>query len=103
MNFYKKYKNIILGAVLVVLAFFAYSYFFTGPSTPALSSSAPSQTATVDQDLISLLGTLKTIKLDDSLFADPAFKSLDDFSQALVPEAAGRTNPFAPISSPSGK
>lgn len=99
MSFFSKYKTIILVCVLVIVAFFAYSYFFTGTSQPILSSSAPSANIAVDQNLITLLSTLNSIKLDPSIFSDPAFQSLQDFSQALVPQPVGRQNPFAPLGS----
>lgn len=99
MNMLGKYGNIIIGAIVVVAAFFIYTYFFTSPATPALSAtSAQSATAVSDQDLIVLLSTLHTIKLDDSIFSDPTFQSLTDFSTALVPEPVGRTDPFSPLS-----
>ena len=97
MSFFSKYKTIILVGVLVVLAFIAYSYFFASPQQQSLTVTAATSTAAVDQDLITLLTTLKSIRLDAAIFSDPAFQSLQDFSQALVPEPVGRTNPFAPL------
>lgn len=95
---FKKYKNIIIIAAVVVIGFVLYSFFFTGEDTSVLTSEnvSPSQTA-VEQELISLLLELRSITLETSLFDDPAFNSLQDFSQELVPEAVGRTNPFAPF------
>lgn len=97
MSFFSKYKGIIIGGVLVIAGFIAYSYFFTGGSQQALTVETPSSNAAVDADLITLLTTLKSIKLDAAIFSDPAFQSLQDFSQALVPEPIGRVNPFAPL------
>lgn len=101
MTILKRYQNIILGVVLIALAFTVYSYFFTGNTAPILGTEAVTPTTAVDQDLISLLFELKGITLDDSIFADPTFRSLQDFSQALVPEPIGRHNPFAPLGSVS--
>lgn|SRR3989344_7436672 len=97
MNFFKKYQNVIFIVVAVILGFIAYSYFFTGKETPVLSEETVSQATPADQDLISLLLELKAITLDESLFADAAFMSLQDFSKELIPEAVGRPNPFAPL------
>ncbi len=97
-DFFSKYQTIIVGVIVIVAGFFAYTYFFTDPAPAALSASGANQNATADQDLITLLSTLHTIKLDDGIFADPAFQSLKDFSTALVPEPIGRTNPFSPLS-----
>ncbi len=97
----KNLKNIIIIAIIIIAAFAVYSFFFTGKQDAALSQSAPSKDENVDQDLITLLLQLKAIKLDDSFFSNITFKSLQDFSQELVPEATGRTNPFAPLGTAS--
>ncbi len=97
MNFFTRFRGVTIGGAVIVVAFIAYSYFFGGTPQPVLSTDITASTASVDQDLINLLVTLKAIKLDDSLFSDSAFQSLRDFSQALVPEPVGRPNPFAPL------
>ena len=95
----KQYQNVIFIIVAIIIAFIAYSYFFAGKATPILSEETVSQAAPADQDLISLLLELKAITLDESLFSDATFTSLQDFSKELVPEATGRPNPFAPLGS----
>lgn len=93
----KRFQNIIIAVVLIVIAFFVYSYFFAPSKEAALTKQDVSKETPVDQDLISLLLTLKSIKLDASIFTDPTFQSLQDFSKDLVPEPVGRPNPFAPL------
>jgi len=97
MNIFTRYKASIILVAVIAVAFFAYSYFFAKPAEPLLSAEAVSGTTSVDQDLISLLLELRSIKLDDRIFSDPAFMSLQDFSQELVQEPIGRVNPFAPL------
>jgi hypothetical protein len=97
MTLFKRYRTLILAVVIIAIAFFAYSYFFADKGQPILSEQAPAAETPVDQDLIALLLQLRSIRLDTAIFNDPAFRSLQDFSQALVPEAIGRTNPFAPL------
>ncbi len=99
MSFFTKFKKWIGIGIAVVIAFFVYSYFFTGSPEPVLSSESSTSTQSIDQDLINLLLTLNAIKLDDSIFSDPAFQSLQDFGKDLVPEPVGRPNPFAPLGS----
>ncbi len=99
MNLITKYKNILTILVVVIAAFIAYSFFFGGAPEAVLSSDVPSEQVAVDHELIALLLELKGIRLDDSIFADPVFMSLQDFSQELVPEPVGRDNPFAPLNS----
>lgn len=60
-------------------------------TTAGLSS--PTQDAVV-QTLLAL----RAVKLDGTIFSDPAFLSLEDFSTQIVPEPVGRDNPFAPTS-----
>lgn len=92
-----RYKGAIIAIAVLAVAFFAYSYFFAKPAEPLLSAEAVAGTTSVDQDLISLLLELRSIKLEDRIFSDSAFMSLQDFSQNLVEEPIGRVNPFAPL------
>lgn len=100
MNLLKQNQTAILVVVILVISFFAYSYFFTGKetNTSALREEQVSTVAPADQDLISLLLELKSITLDETIFSNTAFQSLQDFSQELVTEPVGRVNPFAPFS-----
>ena len=93
-----KYQNIIVIAVVLVIAFGVYSYFFSGKQESILSTENVSAQAPADQDLIALLLDLKSISLNEEIFSDAAFKSLSDFSKDLVAEPVGRSNPFAPLS-----
>jgi len=90
----------------------AYVFFFGGDKAEedALVSTSPDASTTesgasgaglvIAQDFLSLLLNVKSIRLDDSIFADPAFLSLRDSSIMLIPDGTeGRPNPFAPIGS----
>jgi len=37
---------------------------------------------------------MRSIRLDSSIFENPAFASLRDFGREIIPEPVGRTNPF---------
>jgi len=97
IDLFKKFKTVIIVVLVIAIAFVVYSYFFAKPAEPVLSTQEVSAVPSVDQDLIAILLQLKSIKLDDAIFSDPAFKSLQDFSQELVQEPVGRNNPFAPL------
>lgn len=101
INFFKQNQTAVLATVLIVIGFFVYSYFFTGKkdTNSVLKTETVSTVAPADQDLISLLLELKSITLDESIFSNPSFQSLQDFSQELVNEPVGRVNPFAPLGS----
>lgn len=104
-------KNILVFVLLVAAAIVAYAVFFRNEPSPSDGLSAvPSFSSDAgefsaggsgDQFLSALLN-LQTIRLDDSLFADPSFSSLKDFTIILAqPASVGRPNPFAPIGSTS--
>lgn len=62
------------------------------------SSSDGVVTSEVSKDFISLLLSVRSIKLDDSILNDQAFLSLRDTTISIVPDSdEGRPNPFAPI------
>ncbi len=108
-----KIKNIIIFAVIIIVVIAAY-FFFTNKKTPALpslsgSAGAPIENtpavsdqnaidATSGQEFLATLLSIKNITLNDHIFSDPAFKTLNDSTKELVPEGnEGRPNPFAPI------
>lgn len=98
MSFIKKYQNVLILLVVIVAGFIAYSIFFAHPeAAPLTESSVAAAENPVDQELIALLLTLHSISLDTTLFTDPKFTSLKDFTRELVPEPVGRPNPFAPL------
>ena len=101
-----KIKNLIIFSVIFILLVVGYVVFFRGGSQPALTTTTgtplPSTTTTtgvnVGQEFLTTLLNLKNIQLDDSVFNDPAFSKLQDYTITLVPEGnEGRVNPFAPI------
>lgn len=52
----------------------------------------------IGQQFVALLLSIQSINLDPTLFSDPAFISLQDFSSPInQPGNEGRPNPFAPI------
>jgi hypothetical protein len=113
-----KLKNIIIFVVIAVVLFAIYYYVIRQPSDQANLVSTPggstlpdlggaptvNQEAVPDlssigaQDFLALLLSVRNIKLDDSIFSDPAFASLHDSTIVLVPDGTeGRPNPFAPF------
>lgn len=50
-----------------------------------------------DSEVLKLLLDMRTIKLDDTIFQNPAFNVLKDTGQQIIPEPVGRKNPFAPV------
>lgn len=87
-------KNLVPIVIVAAAAGVLYYFFVGGGETPLLSTD---EEAPVSQELVVTLGSLRTIKLDDTVFRDPLFLSLSDFGVTIPPAAAGRRNPFAPV------
>lgn len=96
MNLFRQYQTVITFIVVVIVAYLGYQYFFA-PSNEEAITVTETPNSGVDQDLIALLLELRSIRLDNEIFADPLFQSLTDFSKELVSEPVGRPNPFAPF------
>ncbi len=108
-----KIKNIIIFSAIALLAVIAYFVFFkktpqqvvTTSTTPNINTALPasstqSTSPVVGGEFLSLLLSIKTIKIDEGIFSSPAFSHLNDSSIRLVSEGnEGRINPFAPIGS----
>ena len=90
----------------------AYLFFFqksaptdtltttTAAGVAPVASTSSGQAPAIGSNFLSILLNVKNIKLDDSIFSDPAFLSLHDSSILLISDGTeGRPNPFAPIGS----
>ena len=97
MDFLKKNMVPIVGGVLLLAGIYVYMTYFSSPSSATVTSS--DSNLALSQNLLVTLQNLHTIKLDGSVFSEPAFQSLTDFGVTIPPEAVGRRNPFVPISS----
>ena len=101
-------KNIIIFIVAAVILVLVYIFLIKKApeegalvSTPSTTTGSSDVSSSVDSgDFLNVLLSIKSIKLDDSIFADPAFGTLHDSSITLTPDGnEGRPNPFAPIGS----
>jgi len=95
-------KKISLAGGFLVLIIFGL-LFITGRRSLAQESdqisvenSAGGSVETGDQ-ILALLQELTIIRLDDSIFTNPMFLSLNDYHVDLSDEPKQRNNPFAPI------
>jgi hypothetical protein len=90
--------------ILLLLVMLGGGYFFfirtPGSGTVAVgavSGAAGGAVSSDEQALIDQLLALRSLRLDETIFSDPLFKSLKDFSEPIPPEPVGRANPFLPI------
>ena len=105
-----KIKNIIIFSVVGIVLILVYFVFIKkAPETQSLTSTSSVPTAktisgtvnkdsTVSKDFLTMLLSVKSIRLDDSIFSNIAFTNLHDSSIELISSTdEGRPNPFAPI------
>lgn len=99
MSYIAQHKLIVALVVVLVLAVGWYALSGGSGAAPALTTTKGTAATPAEQSLVSTLLALRAVKLDATIFSDPAFVSLKDFSTQIVPEPAGRTDPFAPLPS----
>lgn len=111
-----KIKNIIIFLTIGAVLVFVYFYFIKGSSTdndtlisssattggttasPNTDASLKEENSAVAQEFLTLLLSVKSIKLDDAILSNKAFTGLHDSSITLTPDGnEGRINPFAPL------
>ena len=91
-------KSTIIITLIIVAAAGVYLYYEGNPLPQSSSTlDATSGAATVGTQVLNLLNQIRSLKIDDSLFTDPGYRTLRDYSVSIPPENVGRANPFAPI------
>jgi hypothetical protein len=94
MDFLTRHKIIILLIGIGVAGVAWFGMTSSGP-TPLLTTE--SLGSGPDQELVETLLALRSVKLDGTIFSEPAFTQLQDYSQPIIQEPVGRENPFAPL------
>ena len=95
-----KTKQIIIALVIIIAAFIGYKMFFVSSDTSssALVTDNQNQTQFIDgQVILVLLNKLDKVTLDENIFSDKTFTSLQSFKRELEGQVSGRKNPFLPI------
>jgi hypothetical protein len=87
---------LVLGSVLAAGAAW-YLFLRDTTTTPLLVTEDLTTTTGADKDVVETLLQLRAITLSGTIFTDPAFVSLQDRGTQIVPEPAGRSNPFLPL------
>lgn len=106
-------RNIVIFLILLAMIASVYIFFIRAPqveegnlvtnsgavSSDGIVANTSNQTE-IAQNFLTLLLSIKNIRLDDSIFNDPAFQKLRDSSIVLSPDSTtGRPNPFAQFGS----
>lgn len=74
-----------------------YYFFFFNSGTGSTLTTTAGTASDAELSFITLVGKLDPIVFDTSVLSDPRFTSRENIRTAIVPEAAGRKDPFAPI------
>jgi hypothetical protein len=91
-------KFAIILIIVVIAGGLWYGLSSSSSAPPAALSSTGTDTSG-DQSIVSSLLAMQSITLSGTIFSDPAYATLKDFTTAIVLEPAGRADPFAPLSS----
>lgn len=87
---------ILIVLALLVLAAAAYLLFGKGDVSSAVApSGAPASQA--ELTFLTLTAQIDPVAFDTSVLEDERFMALRDIRTAIVPEASGRQDPFAPL------
>ena len=83
--------------LVIVAGGLGYYFFFFNSDTNAALTTNGGRASDAELTFITLVSKLDPIVFDTSVLSDPRFMSRQDIRTAIVPEAAGRRDPFAPI------
>lgn len=95
MDFLKKNKLVGVLVIVVVIAGIYYGFFNGEKGAIVTSSAEPSSTS--EATFLGFAGELETVTFDSTIFSDPRFTNLKDIHTTVVDEAAGRRDPFGPL------
>jgi hypothetical protein len=96
LDIIKQNKVILIVLVVIIVGFAWFGLADQQPTTSLLANESRGDNSVAEQEILRLLLDMRSIRLDSSIFENPAFGSLRDFGRDIVPEPVGRTNPFAP-------
>lgn len=90
-------KNGLILIGLIILGGLGYYLFVLRADSELVSSTTNTGAARLASErFVQELNAIKVVELDDSLFADPRFRSFQNYSKPLIPQPTGRANPFTP-------
>ncbi len=84
-------------SVIVAIIIVAIAYFYYTGTTATSTNLVSSDNASVGTQVLGLLNQIQSLHIDNSVFTDPGYKTLRDFSVPIPTVDVGRPNPFAPL------
>ena len=92
-----KNTSITVAAAVVVLGVVAYFLWLRPEPEENVSIISFGPAGEAQATFLTLAAQLQPIAFDASVLSEPRFLSLVDIKTVIVPEDAGRTDPFAPL------
>ncbi len=92
---FQKLKLPIIILALLFAFFIIYNTFIKNPEPTTLLKTTPQAASGPESNFLPILLEVQGVTLDEKLFLDPVFRALVDFSQPIVPESIGKSNPFS--------
>lgn len=86
-----------IAIALGVLVLGAAAYLLLRPSQQEGLTGTGAPASAAELKFLSLTAKIDPVTLDTSIFSDPRFTGLVDIRTAVLPEPAGRVDPFAPL------
>lgn len=91
-------STLIMAAIgILVLAAGIYLLFFRSEGETVVSEQIPGAATEAETTFINLVAEIDPISFDTSVLSDPRYRALEDIGTTILPEATGRTDPFAPV------
>ena len=89
--------TIIAIIIVAVIAYFYYTGTQTSPDAGSSLSTVSANDQAVGAQVLALLNQIQSLKIDTSLFKDPTYLTLRDYTVAIPSVPVGRDDPFAPL------
>lgn len=93
-------KTTVIIILIVIMGAFVYFYISgskLSDDSALLQGSSPDISDNVGAEVLALLNQIQSLKIDPTIFSEPVYKTLIDYSVPIPPQPVGRTNPFAPV------
>lgn len=93
-------KSIIIIVIIVIVAIIGYFYYSgkNQSSDTSLLASAPNAAdQAVGARVLLLLNQIQSLHIDTTIFKNPAYQALQDYTVSIPTLNVGRYNPFAPL------
>ncbi len=97
MNFFANNRVLVAIVLALVVAAVAWFGLSSGGGSSSLLTTQNVDSSGGNTDLIQTLLQLRAVTLSGTIFSDPTFVSLHDFTTQIVLEPVGRDNPFASL------